>query len=199
MNKTINFFFRLQAGCDGSRGGKDFLRMDSDDSDSDLDIEGSTTPDTNSMHGSFEGEQPSQPHQQQQQHRKSSNDNNNKSVESESVADFVARKPMSDSLHSFLGHIHQQQLQQHADNFLAKNWLKSESGGGATNNGGMAGPAGGLAALGGLGGLGGAGLAGGLGGPFSIFPFNAAAAAAAQLPFPNFLSQASLFHVKDSV
>ena len=194
-------FFRLQAGCDGSRGGKDFLRLDSDDSDSDLDIEGSTTPDTNSLHGSFDSEQ-----QQQQQQRKSSSDNNNKSIESSGdncgLPDFVVRKPMPDSLHSFLGHIHQHQLQQQADSFLAKNWLKSESsGGGAVNSNTTAG---GLAGLGSLGGLGGAGLAGGLGVPPGsglpsfFIPFSAAAAAA-QLPFPNFLSQASLFHVKDSV
>jgi hypothetical protein len=48
--------------------------MDTDDSDSELDIEGSTTPDTN---GSFEGEASQQP-------RKSGGDNNNKSVESRS-------------------------------------------------------------------------------------------------------------------
>jgi len=199
----------MQAGCDGSRGGKDFLGLDSDDSDSDLDIEGSTTPDTNSMHGSFESEQQQQ---QQQHHRKSSsNDNNNKSLESGVCSDnndFAVRKPLADSLHSFLGHIHQHQLQQQADNFLAKNWLKSESGGGAGTNGGIGGlshaAAGGLAGLGSLGGLGSAGLAAGLGGPSAnglpsfFIPFSAAAAAA-QLPFPNFLSQASLFHVKDSV
>ena len=177
----------MQAGCDGSRGGKDFLGLDSDDSDSDLDIEGSTTPDTNSMHGSFESEQ-----QQQQHHRKSSsNDNNNKSLESgvgSDNNDFAVRKPLADSLHSFLGHIHQHQLQQQADNFLAKNWLKSESGGGAGTNGGIGGlshaAAGGLAGLSSLGGLGSAGLAAGLGGPSAnglpsfFIPFSAAAAAA---------------------
>lgn len=174
--------------------------MDSDDSDSELDIEGSATPDTNSMHGSFEGEQSQQP-------RKSSADNNNKSVESgsDSISDFVVRKPIPDSLHSFLGHIHQQQLQQHADNFLAKNWLKSESSGSALAGIGST-ATGGLATLGGLGGIGGAGLPNALGGPSGnglpsfFIPFSAAAAAAAQqIPFPNFLSQASLFHLKDSV
>jgi hypothetical protein len=177
--------------------------MDSDDSDSELDIEGSATPDTNSMHGSFEGEP-------QPQTRKSSSDNNNKSLDAghDGVPEFVVRKPIPDSLHSFLGHIQQQQqLQQQADSFLAKNWLKSEAGAGA-NGAALAGlgsaAAGGLAALGGLGGLGGAGLAGGLGGPPGnglpnfFIPFSAAAAAA-QLPFPNFLSQAAMFHVKDSV
>ena len=182
--------------------------MDSDDSDSELDIEGSATPDNNSMHGSFEGEQ--------SQQRKSSTDNNNKIIESgqDGLPDFVIRKPIPDSLHSFLGHLQhqqqQQQLQQQqaADNFLAKNWLKSESGGGG--GGGLAGigsaAAGGLASLSGLGGIGGAGLPGALGGPPGnglpsfFIPFSAAAAAAAhQMPFQNFLSQAALFHVKDSV
>lgn len=144
------------------------------------------------MHGSYESEQPPQ---------RKSTENNNKSTDSgdNCVNDFV-RKPIADTLHTFLGHIHQQhQLQQHADNLLAKNWLKSESVPSAGGISGIGGAGGGMAALGSLGATG-LTAAAGLGGPAMnglpnfFLPFSAA-----QIPFPNFLSQASLFHVKDSV
>jgi len=147
------------------------------------------------MHGSYESEQP------QSLSQRKSTENNNKSTDSSGDNDYV-RKPIADTLHTFLGHIHQQhQLQQHADSLLAKNWLKSESvptGGGISGIGGAA-NAGGMAALGSLGATG-LSAAAGLGGPALnglpnfFLPFSAA-----QIPFPNFLSQASLFHVKDSV